>query len=101
MENENPDTPNNFYDYDDKITRMMQERDAWKSENSWSNFVDMINSPHVEQAIMTREYRYTAAFEPAEEGGFVVSFTVLPGLIAVHNNALKRGMLRATSGKQI
>ena len=34
MENENPLTPNNFYDYDDEMTRMMQERDAEKNENS-------------------------------------------------------------------
>lgn len=34
MENENLDTPNNFYDFDDEITRMMQERDAEESENS-------------------------------------------------------------------
>ena len=34
MENETQDTPNNFYDYDDEITRMMQERDAEKGENS-------------------------------------------------------------------
>jgi hypothetical protein len=33
MENENQDTSNNFYDYDDEMTRMMQERDAEKSEN--------------------------------------------------------------------
>ena len=34
MENETELTPNNFYDYDDELTRMMQERDAEKSENS-------------------------------------------------------------------
>jgi hypothetical protein len=34
MENETQDTPNSFYDYDDEMTRMMQERDAWKGENS-------------------------------------------------------------------
>jgi hypothetical protein len=34
MEKETPDTPNSFYDFDDEITRMMQERDAEKSENS-------------------------------------------------------------------
>jgi hypothetical protein len=28
MEKETPPTPNNFYDYDDELTRMMQERDA-------------------------------------------------------------------------
>ena len=41
----------------------------------------MIYSPNMEQAIMAREYRYTAVFEPAEEGGFVVTFPALPGLI--------------------
>jgi predicted RNase H-like HicB family nuclease len=41
----------------------------------------MIYSPLMEQAIMAREYRYTAVFEPAEEGGFVVTFPALPGLI--------------------
>jgi hypothetical protein len=34
MENENPDTPNSFYDFDDEMTNMLQERDAEKSENS-------------------------------------------------------------------
>jgi hypothetical protein len=28
MENENPDTPNSFYDFDDEMTRTLQERDA-------------------------------------------------------------------------
>jgi predicted RNase H-like HicB family nuclease len=31
--------------------------------------------------ITTREYAYTAVFEPAEEGGFIVTFPALPGLI--------------------
>ncbi len=29
----------------------------------------------------TTEYRYTAVFEPAEEGGFVVTVPALPGLV--------------------
>ncbi len=29
---------------------------------------------------MTEEYSYNAVFEPAEEGGFVVSFPAIPGL---------------------
>ena len=29
----------------------------------------------------TCEYRYTAFFEPAEEGGFVVTCPALPGLV--------------------
>jgi len=35
----------------------------------------------MERTIMAREYSYTAVFEPAEEGGFVVTFPALPGLI--------------------
>jgi len=30
---------------------------------------------------MTREYNYTALFELAEEGGFIVTFPALPGVI--------------------
>ena len=30
---------------------------------------------------MTKQYNYTAVCEPAEEGGFVVTFPALPGLI--------------------
>ncbi|MFI5020793.1 MAG: type II toxin-antitoxin system HicB family antitoxin [Alphaproteobacteria bacterium] len=29
---------------------------------------------------MTREYSYTAVFEPAEEGGYVVYFPAIPNL---------------------
>ncbi len=29
---------------------------------------------------MTGDYSYTAVFEPAEEGGFVVTFPAIPGL---------------------
>ena len=29
---------------------------------------------------MRQEYSYTAVFEPAEEGGFVVTFPAIPGL---------------------
>jgi len=29
----------------------------------------------------TREYQYTVAYEPAEEGGFVVTVPALPGLV--------------------
>lgn len=35
----------------------------------------------METMITTREYRYTAVFEPAEEGGFIVTFPALPGLV--------------------
>lgn len=31
--------------------------------------------------ITSREYNYTALFEPAEEGGFVVSFPAFPGMV--------------------
>ncbi len=30
---------------------------------------------------MPTKYHYTAVFEPAEEGGFVVTFPALPGLV--------------------
>ena len=30
---------------------------------------------------MSREYRYTVLFEPAEEGGYVVTCPSLPGLV--------------------
>jgi predicted RNase H-like HicB family nuclease len=33
------------------------------------------------EPIVTAEYTYTAVFEPAEEGGFVVSFPKFPGLV--------------------
>ena len=29
---------------------------------------------------MTNEFQYTAVFEPAEEGGYIVNFTAVPGL---------------------
>jgi predicted RNase H-like HicB family nuclease len=29
---------------------------------------------------MVREYSYTAVFEPAEEGGYIVMFPAIPGL---------------------
>ena len=31
------------------------------------------------EKVTTREYTYTAVFEPAEEGGYIVSFPALPG----------------------
>ena len=33
-----------------------------------------------QEPITTAEYTYTALFEPAEEGGYVVHFPSLPGL---------------------
>ncbi len=32
------------------------------------------------EPVTTKEYTYTAVFEPAEEGGFVVTFPALPRL---------------------
>jgi predicted RNase H-like HicB family nuclease len=29
---------------------------------------------------MANQFRYTAAFEPAEEGGYIVTFPAIPGL---------------------
>jgi antitoxin HicB len=34
----------------------------------------------IEAAGMARQFSYTAVFEPAEEGGFVVTFPAIPGL---------------------
>jgi predicted RNase H-like HicB family nuclease len=31
--------------------------------------------------VTTRQYRYTVLFEPAEEGGYVVTCPALPGLV--------------------
>lgn len=33
------------------------------------------------EPVTTAEYTYTAIFEPAEEGGYVVRFPSLPGLV--------------------
>src|SRR5260370_26614671 len=33
------------------------------------------------QIVATHEYRYTVLFEPAEEGGYVVTCPALPGLV--------------------
>jgi antitoxin HicB len=41
----------------------------------------------IEDAEMTRQFSYTAVFEPAEEGGFVVTFPAIPGL-ATHGETL-------------
>ena len=30
---------------------------------------------------MVKDYHYTAVFEPAKEGGFIVTFLSLPGLV--------------------
>ena len=34
-----------------------------------------------QEPVTTAEYTYTAVFEPAEEGGYVVRFPSLPGLV--------------------
>ena len=33
------------------------------------------------ETVGTKEYAYTVLFEPAEEGGYVVTFPALPGLV--------------------
>jgi predicted RNase H-like HicB family nuclease len=33
------------------------------------------------ETITAKEYRYTAVFEPAEEGGYVVTVPALPGVV--------------------
>ncbi len=33
------------------------------------------------ETIAAKEYRYTAVFEPAEEGGYVVTVPALPGVV--------------------
>lgn len=33
------------------------------------------------ETVRTAEYTYAALFEPAEEGGFVVSFPAFPGIV--------------------
>ncbi|MCH9019134.1 MAG: type II toxin-antitoxin system HicB family antitoxin [Proteobacteria bacterium] len=33
------------------------------------------------ESIETTEYSFTAVFEPAEEGGYVVTFPAIPGLV--------------------
>ena len=33
------------------------------------------------ETVTTTEYTFTAVFEPAEEGGYVVTFPALPGLV--------------------
>jgi antitoxin HicB len=32
------------------------------------------------RAVMVNQVRYTAVFEPAEEGGYIVTFPAVPGL---------------------
>ncbi|MBS0181209.1 MAG: type II toxin-antitoxin system HicB family antitoxin [Nitrospira sp.] len=34
----------------------------------------------MEEAVAEREYRYTVFFEPAEEGGYIVTCPALPGM---------------------
>ncbi len=41
----------------------------------------MAQSIHRREALDITEYRYTVVFEPAEEGGFVVTVPALPGLV--------------------
>ena len=47
----------------------------------------------MENRIVSKEYADTAVFEPAEEGGFVVTFPTFPGLVTeVDTLALSRAM---------
>jgi predicted RNase H-like HicB family nuclease len=39
------------------------------------------NSLHRRNTLADLEYRYTAVYEPAEEGGYVVTVPALPGLV--------------------
>lgn len=36
--------------------------------------------------VQTKEYSYTVFFEPAEEGGYVISCPALPGLVSEANS---------------
>ena len=40
-----------------------------------------INPGVGEKAILSREFRYTVLFDPADEGGYVVTCPSLPGLV--------------------
>ena len=44
---------------------------------------------------MLRKYNYTAVFEPAEEGGFVVTFPALPGLVTEGDTLEEARMMAA------
>jgi antitoxin HicB len=44
---------------------------------------------------MIKQYNYTAVFEPAEEGGFVVTFLALPYLIT-EGDTLEEALAMAT-----
>ncbi len=35
----------------------------------------------IQETVATTEYTFTAVFEPAEEGGYVVTFPAIPGLV--------------------
>lgn len=39
-----------------------------------------------QESITTTEYAYTAVFEPAEEGGYVVTFPAIPNLVTEGDN---------------
>lgn len=41
----------------------------------------MANSLHRRDTLADIEYRYTVVYEPAEEGGYVVTVPALPGLV--------------------
>ena len=35
----------------------------------------------IQETVATTEFTFTAVFEPAEEGGYVVTFPAIPGLV--------------------
>jgi antitoxin HicB len=47
----------------------------------------------------TRQYDYTAVFAPAKEGGFVVTFPALPGVIT-EGDTLEHARVMATEALQ-
>jgi antitoxin HicB len=61
----------------------------------WSGFIDerhecdrlsvedtiSLNTLGWRESVGTKEYRFTVLFEPAEEGGYVVTCPALPGLV--------------------
>ena len=53
----------------------------------------------MERTINVQDYRYNAVFEPAEEGGFVVTFPALPGLIT-EGDTLEEARTRAAEALQ-
>ena len=62
----------------------------------------MGNSTHRRDTLQAIEYRYTMVFEPAEEGGYVVTVPALPGVVTEGDTleearAMAKDAIRATS----